>query len=1487
MPDHLHISAIPLASLLAKLKSEGFDISTATLLDIQKVIANLDREELTDFRELQSVLSPFICRNKEEQEHFNKVFEKFAASITPQATTTFLTPQLPNRKRIFTIGLLILIFLLILTAIYYWTKQAKTAPSITLQVETNTGPGEGYALPNDPVIFRTGLQDTSEGKNYTVTIKIDDSLYKNVREVQKVFPQPGIHKAMSWLLNKRGDTIAQSISPTVEVKCERTPSVAIRKLTTAQNLNSGMNVYTAEFTNPSKDSALYKYNWYINDSLISAQRKFSTSYRSDNAYELTLYVQTNGTHCSTDSLVTFFKELPPYELSLIPTTPLQLEQAKNWRAIMWALVYGFLLPTTAAAFIRYYRKRKTKIPPDQQMSSPAQQEEYSGPFKIEFKKQDDKISTEKEISQMAEAMRKRHVGDVMHLDVRKTITNTIRSGGFPSLIFTPRTQPTDFLVLLDRGHAGGHQVQLFEYVLKKFQNEQVNIISYYFYKEPLFLSNEKLNHSMLPVEKVSRLYPNTVLFIFSNTDAFFQSLNRKLKPWVNEKFKLWQHKIIVTPVAVDDWDYKETALLNEGFTVVPADLNAHQLIISEINDLINREKLKRMPISSAYSSRFINFDDWNELQKYLGDDPELLQWVCALAVYPYIDWKVTVAIGKAIEENSATKNQLVTYSNLLKISRIKWMQSGVQPDELRLKMLQHLETRTEVIARKTMVQLLTDVEAEINDSSLVKNEFQLNKTVNRFLLHTQDPEKNSLADVDKEMMKEFVEKQWLDYPLENYLNRADNTLLRNNNKASVTPGEYFRNADAAYQKKISRELKFRRIAAAAALLIGIFLLFQFFINKNNYTRQQQYADISFNLSSTDTVNIPGIRVAIVSEDSSYRGEMLTDTSIVIKGVLIDSTKPATVKVETTYGNLSLERPIDFKWKLYNLFVGPTARKEPLYIRYNDAALFSGVEAQLNQQLYSYNISASQQDFTDSSRIVYYETSQKPKADSIVDIIKKTLGLNVRTQFIEEVRIPVATPILFLNLSSTGSCNNVSINTLPANLNEIWQGKKSNRLATIDLTKRLIYYSTGDKSTYGTYRIEEACMMAPGVFKILTTAGRQYQVFLFSYVQRDPSVLSRTFTLAICPNRYDTKEEAMKFSETNCNQPDDMSLFFENDQAKIFFNYQANSFSNQEDLKLKKMLTTGQRRLIEVIVSNNILLHPRMNTESVLNDVRKRGKLTQEQSKAGPLSSFRGTPFDRSYILLTITDPVTPDVTQNNNGRVTQTIQPDCDKTFYTLSEAIAVNPRVVCKLNLEKESPVTLPKELYQFVNMQELNLGASGISDAAIKDLQSALPNCKIIYRPRQVSIPADTSFRQLSIIYFDNPGVVSRTNINLLKQMENVLLNNSNAKIRLVAYYGNASEQKDATANVAAIRRYLLSNQQGANMQVQEQLIRRSATSRKEQNPNSDLSNNETEFINKKTGTGPNMNTTGERTSVTIFGSGFPANFNIRQSNALPSRS
>ncbi|MEP6597347.1 MAG: hypothetical protein ABJA71_15450, partial [Ginsengibacter sp.] len=1011
MPSTYHITT-PLATLLAMLKAEGFDIGTSTLIDIQKILANLGDEELTDFSELRPIISPLICRNKEEQEHFNTVFHKYETYIKEKNNQAFEVPEVSTKKSNYRkIILISLAGILVITAIVYlfFHQPAKHSPSIN--VVTISKDSLDYLLINEPVVYRAELADTELSKKYSVTFKIDDSVFKDIREIKKIFFRKGNYNLTSWLLNENNDTLNEFHNNNITVYCEKPPSVNIIKDETNKTLKKN---YSLQFAN-AKDSAAYKYKWYINDSLVSDSPHLSSNYKSDNAYTVKVVVDTKNSFKCTDSLTAFLNERPAYELSVIGIKPIELASDTNWKKIAMTGLYAFLLPLSLAALILFFKKKKAsqkqKVETDHE-----EPKEYTAPYKIEFKDQVEKISAEKEIGQLAEAMRKRHVNDLLFLNVPKTIQSTIRSGGFPFLQFTPKTQPTDFLVFIDKEYAEGLQVKLFEYLIKKLETEQVNINAFSFYKEPLLLSNEKLNQRMLPIDKVARLYPNTILLIFSDAREFFETLSVKLKPWVTDKFRSWDHKIILTPVPVNDWDYKENKLVEAGFTVVPADLNAHHIITNEINNLINRQKIQHIIIPTSYSSRFVNFDEWAQMAKYLDEDPMLIQWVSALAVYPYIDWKATVAIGKALEEKDKSQIKLVTYTNLLRLSRIKWMQTGLIPDSLRLEMLSHLHNDSEVIARNTMLKLLGQVEGNITATSMIADEFELNKTVNKFLLHTGNPGQSELSADENERMKNYVENQWLDQPLEKYLNNADNTLLKDNTgNKSISPSEYFQIEDTIENKKRNRERIIRRSLAAAVLLAGFFFMYRFFKNDSNYKTTKQFANISFNLVKNNV--LPGFKnmqFSVSANDKTYPGEIISDTSVIVKNIPVDTLQQVTISLAGD-STANFEKLIKLNSREYSLSITPPRAAVPLNIRYNNASSYAAIEQQVASAFSDFNISALQTDFSDSSRIVYYENNQKSRADSIVQVVKENLGINVRTEFIEEIRTPSATPILFLNL----------------------------------------------------------------------------------------------------------------------------------------------------------------------------------------------------------------------------------------------------------------------------------------------------------------------------------------------------------------------------------------------------------------------------------------------------------------------------------------
>ena len=1409
------------------LRKEGFDISTSTIIDIQKVLANISDEELSDFTELKSILSPFICRNKEEQERFSALFDKYVNLIRAKPVELKKEPQ-PQRKKWLAPVIAGTAILLAIAGIFLLSGD-RTKPVIQIKTSVEKDSGETYVLVNEPVRIEADISDSS--LQSSLSIQVGDSIYANRQSLLKTFVDTGIYPVQAWVM-KNGDTLARS-NAQIDVRCEQSPSVRIEKDSASMATNK---VYRAVFRNASSDSTKYKYKWHINDNVASTEPVFTTSYKSDSSYLVWLFVDLGGTHCSTDSLTAYLNETPQYRLAVTGTRPIEARADLDWNVIIPAVLFSLMIPGIFAAIILRFNRKKRK--PKLTATYQPDDQEYSGPYKIEFKTQDENIVVEKEISQLADAMRKRHIGEVMFLDVDKTINKTIRSAGFPTLQFTPRTQPTDFLVFLDKGNADSHQVQLFEYFLGRLRNEQVNLTTYHFHKEPLVLSNDKFNHSMLPVEKVSRLYPNTILVIFSNTIPFFESLTTALKPWVTEKFKTWNHKIIITPVPVNDWDYKENALMKAGFTVVPADLNAHQLIDREITDHLNREKFKKFAIPNSYSSRFTNFDDWNELKIYLGNDPLLVQWVCALGVYPYADWKVTVAMGRAIEDANKRKDPLVTFTNLLKLSRIKWMHTGVLPDDLRLQMLQQLNPSNEITARKTIVRLLDEVKDQITPTSLIRDEYQLHHTVNKFLLHSNSPTEHVLTEEEKATMQEYVRNGALDYPLEKYLDNSDKTMLKNADGKPVPPNEYFSLYDEAEKKKEKVARLVRRMAAAVALLIGVVILFLFFRKPGNYQADEKFADLSFVINN-DLPYPSTITSVRLQGESTVNATKINDSTYEIKDFLVDSSG-ARLFIETNPA-LGFERQMDLTSGRYRITIGQPLSRQRLLVRHNDQTAFQNIQQRLLGSLGEYDVVAELDNFSDSSKVMY-PVSERNFADSVADIVNRDLGINVLKEA-DAQSTPALVTTLYLNLR-TNTCSSVSLATLPSEVSEIWRGRTNNRLVNIDLRNKIIYYSTGSKATYGTYRIEEICLRN-SIYKMITRANNEYQVFLLS-ISSGPSGSVRSISLGLCPERISSVGIARSVNESACNNPEEMTLYYENDNSKIFLTYPNSRIPSSQNRKIANIVNDGkskQARDYRFTVHNNSTFTSASRTLNMSDLVSVSG-LPQDQISYSyrDVRPFRGTPFDRTYVTI-----VHGDYPGNSN---TPAITPDCSRTFSSLKEALSVDARVICRLNLEKENLTSIPRDLYSFGNMQELILGRTNIPEVQIRELQGALRGLKVVYS-QATSILGEALLTKLQV---SSNGTPDRKGSNDLEKIFKYLQGYPDASIRIIVYFENDYSEKTALSKRQNIQNYISKNYKFTAGQVSYE-IRKSDNRQQQQQQQ--------------------QNNIARTNDCEVFGKGFPANF------------
>ena len=84
-----------------------------------------------------------------------------------------------------------------------------------------------------------------------------------------------------------------------------------------------------------------------------------------------------------------------------------------------------------------------------------------------------------------------------------------------------------------------------------------------------------------------------------------------------------------------------------------------------------------------------------QLNKFLGQDG--YYWLCACAVFPKIEWHITLYLGNQLKNSQG--NKLFHEAHLMKLVRLIWFRQSYMPDWLRLALIKSLDKKQEEFIR--------------------------------------------------------------------------------------------------------------------------------------------------------------------------------------------------------------------------------------------------------------------------------------------------------------------------------------------------------------------------------------------------------------------------------------------------------------------------------------------------------------------------------------------------------------------------------------------------------------------------------------------------------------------------------------------------------------------------------------------------------------------------------------------------------------------
>lgn len=1422
MSGHLLYKTFIEQVLINALREEGIVVSTRTAIDISRVITANSINGQPVFAPLKFQLTPLISRNKEEQEIVHSLFDtldkkiadgKIAIPVStiPVKSDIVITKKKTIREKINSLnGWKKAMVLLIVMAAIAWivvNLQSPAAPKIIVDYDR-------IVYQNEPTVF-TAHTDSSRMKDYTVDWKFADSSVQDSWSVRRVFNSDGQQTAIAYLKKSNGKIVG-SDTISFDVKCEREPSMQLLDISDSlkalKKLSRNGAAYAPSFAE-TKPGSSFSYQWFENDKPAGTDSIFTHTKNKNQGSTIRLVAfDRKNMYCSTDSLTAELRETEN-NISAIITgdNALSLKPKTNWKNIALSLVFLIVFPAIAASAL-FYALRKRQWENMKKKVSPAAiaEEAEEGPFDIEFESQEHLIESQSALHMLADTLRKRQVSDIVKLNMRKTINATIRAGGMPQLTYVPLTKPTDFLVLIDKDNDDILLTHLYDYLLRRLQKEQVYITVYEFEKEPLLVSNQQLHHFKLPIDRLTALYPGTTLFIFGDSRHFISPLKGKLKSWVEPKFSSWTTKMFITPYPKQDWDKREALLAGAGFFIIPADLSAQpaiDLIINKQADPQNQDKLRLPP---EYTSRYLNLPDVKSLKAYLQND-DLLLWVCSLAVYAEIDWNFTIAVGKALEKRMQERNhfaELVTYTNLLKLARISWMRDGIVTETLRAEMLDNLDNETEALARQTFLNQLESLQGSVKNDSLIKRTYDINQRINELLLQAYKGKR--MPTEQRAEIAAMISNNELGTAEEIYLNKAKNTLLKHPyTKRSLKP--------LAYLKMLSRHEKMNFLAASLAMFTAVSLLSWFIAKKETnllqWKKQGLYAQ-SFKMLSSDLY--PGaLQAAIKIKENTYQFSLDTQGTQQIQVGIADTSEMGDFTLSTSTGQIINQSSLKLNSNLYSVELMRPARV-PVYIYYDTATDRSMVQMIRDQLPSNYNDSLAVLSVPAEGFRIFYSGEYENDARLVDTLIRQATGINVQLAKWDTVLAynePSARPGVTIFIKST-QCTSIRVADIPRSLYEIWKGGSgSNRLLNFD-ARQTLYYSTGDKRTYGTYNIEDICLLKNGTYKFITRADQQFKVFMIR------NITAQSFELSVCQNLYNTKTEAGSIDESYCDRFNRMTLYYENTNTGFY-----GSNNNRVYLPVSaNLLEAGQKNALNALakgdtkytitIYSNTKLSPALTTQKAQQYLRVPGLDISEIVDFSQLDAL--TVFDRSYIRFA----AQPSTAQTTNPPQDNPI-PKCDVVFYSIAEAQKErSPLAICKLDLSKQGLTTMPREIESFVNLQELTLGETAIPKTEIDALQRKLPKCNIRYTIKTINPPPEYAEVTLGEIKFKG-SQPEPEGIQLLSTIAQRLRTNSSARIRIEGMYSNSRQQKILSNNIQTIKNLLAKNGVEGRARIDEKMI------------------------------------------------------------------
>lgn len=731
-----------LGELFEELKSQGFVLQINDYTDLFDLVK--DEEDLET---IKLILAPVICTNPEQQTEFYKLFD-----VIKSKQKKIIPPAKPPYY------LLLLLPLLFLVYYYFYGTEDKINFNAQAFITTSDSSDTYYTefstnqfFEDNPSLNKKDFtfhvtSDSINYKGFHKKFKFDDlkqhqfqiKIVSPKNEIDTTFVLPYIsfpYIDYDFQLDENNLFQETSFKSILEAKVGDTVSFSF---TTNKKFQDSTKLFLVQ-SKELKDSDteyinLIEKSEFADDSIVASGMKtqlYKHVFKEKGQYIFrgVIYkmIMADGKIKYTATQKMIVNVVPQNGLDIIPAEKDTIQSSninKQW-------IFFCSLASLLLCFLIWisYRKRnpKQQINPNDETVI-----DFSGnnpPFNLNFKNKNHKIKKDHKLKTWISELYVNVVSHRYDVNVEKTINKTIENFGYIIPVFQQTLRARRYTILVNKKFVKSTQFSLFNYLIENFKTNNLPF-DYFFFKDINMLYDQ--NNQIVSINEIlERCSENTFIF-FSDGYHFINYQTNDINPLEKKLFSIVENKIVVTPIPYLDWGAEEKLLRNH-LPIIPADFVGLLQLIQTLN---NDQKFASL---ATYHSKYINFFSIDELKNYLQDS-DVFQWVCALAVYPKIQWELIISIGNHLAPDK------VTYSNLLKITRIKWLNEASFPVDLRLDLLNELTVDNEIKTREFILKLLETEFMEVSEDQFIHQELETQKYINSFIVYANDTSKTQFRE---------------------------------------------------------------------------------------------------------------------------------------------------------------------------------------------------------------------------------------------------------------------------------------------------------------------------------------------------------------------------------------------------------------------------------------------------------------------------------------------------------------------------------------------------------------------------------------------------------------------------------------------------------------------------------------------------------------------------------------------------------------------